>query len=94
MTRHEAGPPVSDRRSCRVAARERAVRAAPPTPDVRYLARVPTMQLAVLNADARRDLEWSPMFPSSREGLREAFATWQPPRPATEWRHGGVPWSQ
>ena len=59
-----------------------------------YLARVLTMQLAVSNADARRDLEWSPMFPSYREGLREAFAISQPPRPATDGRRGGIPWLQ
>jgi hypothetical protein len=59
-----------------------------------YLAGVLTMQLAVSNADARRDLEWAPMFPSYREGLREAFATSQPSRAAGNGRRGAVPWSR
>ena len=35
-----------------------------------YLARMLSLDLSLPNADARRDLGWSPRFPSYREGLR------------------------
>lgn len=39
-----------------------------------YLARILTMDLALSNAAARRDLQWSARFSSYREGLRETIA--------------------
>ncbi len=39
-----------------------------------YMARLLTVQLALANADARRDLGWAPAFPSYREGLRQTVA--------------------
>ena len=39
-----------------------------------YMARLLTVQLALSNADARRDLGWAPAFPSYREGLRQTVA--------------------
>lgn len=39
-----------------------------------YMARLFSIQLRLSNANARQDLEWAPMFPSYREGLRQTIA--------------------
>jgi nucleoside-diphosphate-sugar epimerase len=36
-----------------------------------YMARILSMRLRLSNAKARRDLEWAPMFPSYKKGLRQ-----------------------
>src|SRR5262245_3926122 len=41
---------------------------------VPYMSRLFALRLPLSNATARRELEWAPMFPSYREGLRQTIA--------------------